>query len=416
MDPFANPLRDVPGETVQRMNNAEDRYGQEITASQTSAGHLANNPLLIEYVSRRADSYWGFDRILIRDWEGQEYGDHLRFVDHARGVVQFEKPAPLPKFIEEFESPDPKITWPMYRVKFTPLLRPTHPNYVKPVETALRIEYGQPMTTLVKSTHHRLMAEEWQTERRWKSRSDLLGVVYYLNDHSLWVQRDHPHIIADYSTIGDPEDIKLDQRLGDFRTTAAKNTRDILVETCLGFVKKYVSIHVLRSSLFEQSYKQMMNMLMGFQLRRKLKVKYIGEAGADLGGLFNDLITNLGKEFLAFKTGNYQLFETCPTTGFTVSKLAAGAKELLPIFRFFGRFLGVLLVHGYNLGFALSIPLIKQIKGETVTTRDLAADGLFIQGLRAVINAERDDEIVDFAPINSADIVAGILFNLIPGT
>lgn len=400
---------------VAYMDEYEATFDQSMIDVQISMGYAANNPLLVAYKEKGGASYWGFERKMVNciaTSATARAGMYLRYADHSRGFMQLDKPAPLPTGIELFH--DPGVPWPMYRVNYTPNLRPDQKGYVPPVETAMRLEIGQPIIQLVRHTYHRQLGVEWQTRRAWRTDRGVLGLVTYSNETSKWMQLNDPRVVEDFSVIGGDLD-EFGVRLSHFRSANCSNSIHTNLMDEDEFEVTFESLHIFRPALFEESFEHLMNTLKAHQLRRKLKIKWIGEPSVDDGGPLYDWITVLSDAFIAFKSGDRKLFDVDPFLGIVVSKLAPAVPQLLPFFQFFGRFVGLLLVHGFNLNMELSKPLLKLIKGETLTTRDMAQDESLIRAFKFIMNAKDNRELLNSAIVQAESIVNGLIYNLVSG-
>lgn len=413
----------VTQEQNDHMDQEEIYFGDNFKESRRSDGYDPNHPKIAKLLNTPCSAYYGFVRFPFYSVEeNDDYEKELvrymypAYADHTRGSTQLMKPMPLPDHVLEFR--DARTKWPLYRVHLTPGIPSDIVGYLAPVVTAMRLQPGMSVNNMIMFTHHRLLDPEWETQL-YRSTNEVLGSLGCFNHTSGFVQRLDPRLMGDYSALIHLRTgihiWPLTERVKLFRTTCAMNAKNIAYEFLVNnriTTFEMISIQVFKDRLFQESYQQVMNKLMGFQLRRTLVIKYTGQEGVDAGGVLRDWITELSKEFISFKSANYQLFELHPKFGYIVSKFAACTKELLPFFRFFGRFLGICLVHGYNVNINLADLLIKQIKGEQVTARDLAQDKLFMEGLKYVQGMQKKEDFEFTYFVNT--VSENVIVNLIP--
>ena len=145
-------------------------------------------------------------------------------------------------------------------------------------------------------------------------------------------------------------------------------------------------ILVNRKRLLLDSYQNVMVNLMGCQLRCKLKVKFVNEDGVDVHGLLVDWITCLGGAFL--ECGMLFVMDTEVGGAILLKNTLPHAYQL---YRFFGRFLGILLVHGYTLDFTLSLPLVKLIQGRRVGIKDIKNDETTYNSIKWLISVGKKE-------------------------
>ena len=124
-------------------------------------------------------------------------------------------------------------------------------------------------------------------------------------------------------------------------------------------------------------YECLMVNMSGASLRRvKIKTKLIGEAAVDAGGILSEVVTLVGLEFAKSET----LFETFDHKGgICISNEAVAiGLPLVPIFRFFGRFIMLCWLQNEKMPMLLSEPLLKLIKGQKVSAIDVAGEDIGI--------------------------------------
>ena len=127
----------------------------------------------------------------------------------------------------------------------------------------------------------------------------------------------------------------------------------------------------------------------GVQLRQFLKVKFINEEGIDARGPLAKFITLLGQAFAEVDT----MFENFGEAGVVISlEAVALSHQLQPIFRFFGRFLILAWILEQPVPIQLSLPLLRQIKGEQVDYPDIQlGDPQLIQKLDYFMTISEED-------------------------
>ncbi|CAN0188052.1 unnamed protein product [Pylaiella littoralis] len=149
-------------------------------------------------------------------------------------------------------------------------------------------------------------------------------------------------------------------------------------------------IEVNRKNLLEDSFAQVSAMNVG-ELRRWLRVQFVGEAGVDAGGLEREWFMLVCSALFDPSTG---LFTPQPSNGaFAINPSSGMANEMhLEYFRFTGRVLGKLLMEHSVAPYHLSLPILKHLLGLPVAFTDLefADVELYrnLQWLRANAGAE----------------------------
>ena len=128
----------------------------------------------------------------------------------------------------------------------------------------------------------------------------------------------------------------------------------------------------------------------GVDIRRYLRVKYVNESGEDVLGVFNDWILKLSHVF----AGSRLMFEQFGEEGACMSKQVAGKHTVAyeQLFRFFGRFLGMVLFHNMCIDFRLSKQLIKLIQGYKLSLSDIKDDDGYHKKLQFFVSHEMDRE------------------------
>ncbi|CAB1116618.1 unnamed protein product [Ectocarpus sp. CCAP 1310/34] len=149
-------------------------------------------------------------------------------------------------------------------------------------------------------------------------------------------------------------------------------------------------IEVNRKNLLEDSFAQVSAMNAG-ELRRWLRVQFVGEPGVDAGGLEREWFMLVCSALFDPSTG---LFTPQPGNGaFAINPSSGVANEMhLEYFRFTGRVLGKLLMEHSVAPYHLSLPILKHMLGLPVAFSDLEfADAELyrnLQWLRANSGAE----------------------------
>ena len=106
--------------------------------------------------------------------------------------------------------------------------------------------------------------------------------------------------------------------------------------------------------------------LSGVQLRRSMKVQYVNETGEDAGGLFRDWINALSEFFAE------TLFEEFGDEGMVISKeFIRSDPSVLSLYRFFGRFFGMVLFHCQTMSLTLAPPFFALLLGNKIMLEEI---------------------------------------------
>ena len=148
-------------------------------------------------------------------------------------------------------------------------------------------------------------------------------------------------------------------------------------------------IHISRF-YHSDSYEFLMVHHMGVQLRRDFMVKYVRENSVDMVGVFIDYVLNLSQAFSI----NEIMFEPFGDHGCCIAREVAGQKTIgfQWLFRFFGRFIGLVMFHGMTMDFQLSRQLVKLIQNQDLDLNDIASDSGLHAKLEATLDPNMDEE------------------------
>ncbi|KAM9808219.1 NEDD4-like E3 ubiquitin-protein ligase WWP2 [Neosynchiropus ocellatus] len=131
----------------------------------------------------------------------------------------------------------------------------------------------------------------------------------------------------------------------------------------------HVKISVSRSTLFEDSFQQIMN-VKPYDLRRRLYIIMRGEEGLDYGGIAREWFFLLSHEVL---NPMYCLFEYAGKNNYCLQINPASSinPDHLTYFRFIGRFIAMALYHGKFIDTGFTLPFYKRMLDKKPTLKDL---------------------------------------------
>jgi len=147
-----------------------------------------------------------------------------------------------------------------------------------------------------------------------------------------------------------------------------KNFKSSLSEINLNYEIDEIKIH--RNKLLNDTYNYIMNKT-PFQLKRRMRINFIGENGSDAGGLLRDFFYQISKEignpnYSFFKYTNDKTYELNinPMSGFVES-------DHLNYFKFIGRIIGLALLQNQHLSVNFSYIFYKKIFNKKISFKDL---------------------------------------------
>uniref|UniRef100_A0A8C6UUH7 E3 ubiquitin-protein ligase n=1 Tax=Neogobius melanostomus TaxID=47308 RepID=A0A8C6UUH7_9GOBI len=132
-------------------------------------------------------------------------------------------------------------------------------------------------------------------------------------------------------------------------------------------MSQHIKITVTRKTLFEDSFQQVM---LYFDLRRRLWIIFPGEEGLDYGGVARQWFFLLSHEVL---NPMYCLFEYAGKDNYCLQINPASYinPDHLKYFKFIGRFIAMALFHGKFIDTGFSLPFYKRILNKPLTLKDL---------------------------------------------
>ena len=144
-----------------------------------------------------------------------------------------------------------------------------------------------------------------------------------------------------------------------------------------------VKITITRDSLFQDSFQQIMQ-LQPFDLRRKLSITFLGEAGVDYGGLAREWYIRMSHELV---NPMHSLFEYASETNYNLQIKPASSvnPDHLMYFRFVGRFMATALLHDQFIDTSFAVPFYKKMLNKELSIDDLqSVDQVFYNSLTYV--------------------------------
>ncbi|ORX83123.1 hypothetical protein BCR32DRAFT_153245 [Anaeromyces robustus] len=107
------------------------------------------------------------------------------------------------------------------------------------------------------------------------------------------------------------------------------------------------------------------------ELKKKIKIKYIGENGLDAGGLLRDFFYQISKEIV---NPNYLFFKYTNDKSYELNiNPISGLNEPnhLKYFKFIGRIMGLALLHNQFLSVNFSYIFYKKLLSRNLSFKDL---------------------------------------------
>lgn len=131
----------------------------------------------------------------------------------------------------------------------------------------------------------------------------------------------------------------------------------------------HIKLSVSRSSLFEDSFHQIMR-LPAYELRRRLYIIFRGEEGLDYGGVAREWFFTVSHEVL---NPMYCLFEYANKNNYSLQINPASYvnPDHLHYFKFIGRFIAMALYHGKFIYSGFTMPFYKRMLNRKLTMKDI---------------------------------------------
>ncbi|XP_033625992.1 NEDD4-like E3 ubiquitin-protein ligase WWP1 [Asterias rubens] len=363
------------------------------------------------------------------------------YVDHNTQTTTWERPQPLPQGWERRRDPQGRIYYVDHNTRTTTWQRPTvdslrtfqqwqrQHNHLQNttmqqlqqrlyLPSASGVEPNDPLGPLpvgwekrtdqlkrVYFVNHDNKTTQWEDPRtqgasmqedplpdNWEIRYTKEGVRYFVDHNSKTTTFNDPRPNAakgPKGAYGVPMAYERSFRwkLGQFRYLCQINA-----------LPSHVKINVSRSTLFEDSFHQIMRH-QAFDLRRRLFIIFRGEEGLDYGGVAREWFFMLSHEVL---NPMYCLFEYANKNNYSLQINAASSvnPDHLAYFRFVGRVIAMALYHGKFIYSGFTMPFYKRMLSKQLTLKDLESiDPEFYNSLCWL----KDN------PINDCDL--GITFN-----
>ncbi|OUM60096.1 hypothetical protein PIROE2DRAFT_14222, partial [Piromyces sp. E2] len=136
----------------------------------------------------------------------------------------------------------------------------------------------------------------------------------------------------------------------------------------LSFIENRIFIN--RSNILNASFDAIMN-LSKEDLKKTLRIKYLGEEGIDVGGLLRDFFFQISKEIA---NPDYLLLQSSPYNSYELEinpKSNIGNPFYLKHFKFIGRIIGLAILNQQNIPLSFTLPLYKKLLGKEPDFFDL---------------------------------------------
>lgn len=187
----------------------------------------------------------------------------------------------------------------------------------------------------------------------WDRKTYVGGRQYFVNHKNKTTQWDDP---------------RTQGRSSERRSFKDKYTTFMML-CCHNSDSSHINITVSRSTIFEDSYHQVIR-LEPNEHRKKLFIKFRGEEGLDYGGVAREWFFLLSHEVL---NPMYCLFEYADKNNYSLQINPASSinPDHLDYFKFVGRFIAMALFHGKFIYSGFTLPFYKQMLGKALTMRDL---------------------------------------------
>jgi len=146
----------------------------------------------------------------------------------------------------------------------------------------------------------------------------------------------------------------------------------------------YCRIEVTRDDVFEDSYREVMNMRVR-DLRKRLMLKFRGEEGLDYGGVAREWLYCLSHEML---NPYYGLFQYSREDIYTleVNPNSAINPDHISYFYFVGRIVGMAIFHGHYIDAGFTLPFYKQLLGRKCSVEDMeSVDPAFYKSMKWIL-------------------------------
>ncbi|XP_033125340.1 E3 ubiquitin-protein ligase Su(dx)-like [Anneissia japonica] len=341
------------------------------------------------------------------DQQGRAY-----YVDHNSHSTTWTRPQPLPSGWERRHDPQGRVYYVDHNTRTTTWQRPTNES-VRTFQQ-WQMQHQQLQNPAVQQLHSRLYLPGvvdssdplGPLPQGWEKRIDQHGRIYFVNHLTRTTQWEDPRTqgsqeqhteeplpegweirytkegilyFVDHNTrattFQDPRpgatkgpkgaygvpaayERSFRWKLGQFRYLCQSNS-----------LPSHVKISVSRSTLFEDSFHQIMR-LQAYDLRRRLYIIFRGEEGLDYGGVAREWFFTLSHEVL---NPMYCLFEYASKNNYSLQINAASSvnPDHLHYFKFVGRFIAMALYHGKFIYSGFTMPFYKRMLSKTLTLKDL---------------------------------------------
>jgi len=344
-------------------------------------------------------------------WEMRcdQYGRRY-YVDHNTRSTTWERPQPLPPGWEMRRDPRGRVYYVDHNTRQTTWQRPNtdrlqqmaswqgerarvmqmkNQRFLYPEQTPQRQAEDDPLGPLpdgwekrvepngrVYFVNHKNRTTQWEDPRTqgqmqeeplptgWEMRHTEDGVKYFVDHNTRSTTFSDPRPGANKDgpkgAYGVPAQYERSFRwkLSQFRYLCQSNA-----------LPSHIKLSVSRSSLFEDSFHQIMR-LPAYELRRRLYIIFRGEEGLDYGGVAREWFFTVSHEVL---NPMYCLFEYANKNNYSLQINPASYvnPDHLHYFKFIGRFIAMALYHGKFIYSGFTMPFYKRMLNRKLTMKDI---------------------------------------------
>lgn len=431
----AQANRSQPPSTVRRTPP------QRPPAPDLHGGESSNTPpraVTISPTGAQASGTNEEDPPLPQNWERRvDHYNRVYYVDHVNRSTHWERPKPLPSGWEMRVDARGRTYYVDHNTRTTTWQRPTtetvnaYNQWRTQQATNLRVEhtqYQQRFLNMNMDTPQPDAADPLgPLPEGWEKRTDKSGRIYYVNHISRETQWEDPRISGQavnqnplpanwemrYTSDGIPYFVDHNTRTTSFNDPRTGQPALHIGGGAVAYQRSFqfklmqfrqlcqanalpshVKITVSRSSVFEESFQQIMR-ISPHDLRRRLFINFKGEEGLDYGGVAREWFFMLSREIM---NPMYCLFEYSGQGNYTLQINPASYvnPDHLEYFRFIGRVVAMALYHSKFIDRGFSQPFYKIMLGKRLTINDMESiDNEFYQSLLWIKENDINDCALD---------------------
>jgi len=341
-------------------------------------------------------------------WEMRfdQYGRRY-YVDHNTRSTTWERPQPLPPGWEMRRDPRGRVYYVDHNTRQTTWQRPNTDRLQQ-----MASWQGERARVMQMKNQRFLYPEQRQAEDDplgalpdgWEKRVEPNGRVYFVNHKNRTTQWEDPRTQGQLQEEPLPQGWEMRYTEDHVRYFVDHNTRTTTFEDprpggskdgpkgAYGVPAQYersfrwklsqfrylcqsnalpshIKLSVSRSSLFEDSFHQIMR-LPAYELRRRLYIIFRGEEGLDYGGVAREWFFTVSHEVL---NPMYCLFEYANKNNYSLQINPASYvnPDHLHYFKFIGRFIAMALYHGKFIYSGFTMPFYKRMLNRKLTMKDI---------------------------------------------